>query len=254
MRPGSGWSAPRATSEGTADTLDTLAEIALDDADAGKRAVFAREAMTIAGRRLPLGPARRDDHPGPGARRGSISRRGPADPGQRPRVSDRIGQTLAMAQCLRVGGCLAVGRGRRRGSRSGCSRPPRPGPLARRDDEPVEQDLAAGLAEARAALGERADRQWTLGAGMPLPRCATGWTSWSRTADGALARAGARSPPAGLAPLGPEQVAPRRGRPPTPADRGRHRQRDRSVRRISGRGGSAPLLSSSRKQDSSRAR
>ena len=104
---------------------------------------------------------RRSPWPGPPSLRGDL-----ADAGRRLgralELSDRLGQTFAVAQCLRVGGCLAAARGRAdpavRLFAAAQALSPSPGG----GDVPPEQDLAAGLAEARAALGEQAARRaWT---------------------------------------------------------------------------------------------
>ena len=155
--------------DGTADTLNTLAEIALDDADAETARAFASEAIGIAGQRLP--PVARDatitlaraalvD----GDLAEAAHRLGEALP-----LSERLGQTLAIAQCLRAGACLAFAQGDADGAvllfaaAHVVSPPPGGGEV------PFEQDFAAALAEARAALGDQgAHRAWTLGSGLPL--------------------------------------------------------------------------------------
>ena len=84
-------------------------------------------------------------------------------------LSDRLGQSFAVAQCLRVGGCLAAARGDddtavRLFAAAHVVAPP-PGGA----DQPPEHHLAAGLAEARLALGDKAaGRAWTIGGGLPL--------------------------------------------------------------------------------------
>ncbi len=83
--------------------------------------------------------------------------------------SDRLGQAFAVAQCLRVGGCLAAAHGEPdravRLFAAAQSLSPSPGG----GDVPPEQDLAATLVEARTTLGEQAARRaWTLGSGLPL--------------------------------------------------------------------------------------
>jgi predicted ATPase/DNA-binding SARP family transcriptional activator len=155
--------------DGTADTLNTLAEIALDEADAETARAFASEAIGIAGQRLP--PVARDatitlaraalvD----GDLAEAAHRLGEALP-----LSERLGQTLAIAQCLRAGACLAFAQGDADGAvllfaaAHVVSPPPGGGEV------PFEQDFAAALAEARAALGDQgARRAWTLGSGLPL--------------------------------------------------------------------------------------
>ncbi len=153
----------------TADVLNTLAEIALDDGDGETARTFAAEAFTIAGRLRPTI-----------ARDTSITlARAAFVLGDLPEVgrrlaealdrSDRLGQSLAVAQCLRVGGCLAAARGEPgtavRLFAAAQTLSPAPGGR----DVPPEQDLAAALEEARASLGEQAARSaWTLGSGLPL--------------------------------------------------------------------------------------
>jgi predicted ATPase/DNA-binding SARP family transcriptional activator len=154
--------------DGTADTLGTLAEIALDDGDVETARTFAAEALAIAGSRMP-----------PVARDATITlarialqqvdlHEAAAQLGAALDLSDRTGQSLAVAQCLRVGGCLAAAQGdaaaavRLFAAAHVVSPPPGGG------DVPLEQDLAAGLAEARTALGGQAGTAWTLGTGLPL--------------------------------------------------------------------------------------
>ena len=155
--------------EGTADTLNTLAEIALDDADGETARAFAGEAVGIAGHRLPavtrdatITLARAALVEGDLAE--SARRLGEALP-----LSERLGQSLAVAQCLRVGGCLALARADAEGAvrlfaaAHVVSPPPGGGEV------PFEQDFAAALTEARATLGDQAaSRAWTLGSGLPL--------------------------------------------------------------------------------------
>ena len=84
-------------------------------------------------------------------------------------LSERLGQTLAIAQCLRAGACLAFAQGDADGAvllfaaAHVVSPPPGGGEV------PFEQDFAAALTEARGALGDQgARRAWTLGSGLPL--------------------------------------------------------------------------------------
>ena len=97
--------------DGTADTLGILAEIALDDADGETAAAFASEALAIAATRLP--PVARDATitlARIALLRGDLPEAG-RQVGVALELSDRLGQGLAVAQCLRVGACLAVARG-----------------------------------------------------------------------------------------------------------------------------------------------
>ena len=96
----------------TADVLNTLAEIALDDGDGEGAHAFAVEALGVAGQRLPTVARDAGDH-----RWRALPSSEAMSPMARRRLaealdqSDRLGQTLAVAQCLRVGGCVAAARG-----------------------------------------------------------------------------------------------------------------------------------------------
>ena len=152
-----------------ADTLNTLAEIALDEADAATARAYAAESVVIAGSALILE-----------ARDATITlARAAAVEGDAEAtadhlcaalaLADRTGQSLALAQCLRVGGCLAVLTGdpviavRAFAAAQEVSASPSG------TDEPIEADLAARLAEAKAAI-EAADfrREWLLGRSLPV--------------------------------------------------------------------------------------
>ena len=172
----------------TADVLNTLAEIALDDGDGEGAHAFAVEAL--------------------GDRRSNACRPWRATPRSRWRAlpsseamspmaarrlaealdqSDRLGQTLAVAQCLRVGGCLAAARGEA-DTAVGCSRRRRRlSPSPGGGDVPPEQDLAAALAEARTLAG-RTGCPARLDAGLracPSPRSAAQLTLSSCSAGSA---------------------------------------------------------------------
>ena len=151
-----------------ADTLNTLAEIALDEADAATARAYATESVLIAGSALTL-EAR--DAAITLARAAAVDG-DPETAGGHLRaalqLADRTGQSLALAQCLRVGGCLAVltedpvTAVRAFASAQQVSASPSG------TDEPIEADLAARLAEARTALGEaRFHREWELGGMLP---------------------------------------------------------------------------------------
>jgi len=74
-----------------------------------------------------------------------------------------------VAQCLRVGGVLAVGAGRPELAVRLCAAAQTLSPSPNGTDVPVEHDLAAALETARGQLGERkAAREWTLGSGAPV--------------------------------------------------------------------------------------
>ncbi len=156
--------------DGTADTLGILAEIALDDADGETAAAFASEALAIAATLLP--PVARDATitlARIALLRGDLPEAG-RQVGVALELSDRLGQGLAVAQCLRVGACLAVARGEAATAARLFAAAHVVSPTPGAGETPFEQDLAAGLGEARAALGEEAFRHaWLLGAGLPLP-------------------------------------------------------------------------------------
>jgi hypothetical protein len=156
--------------DGTADTLGILAEIALDDADDETAAAFASEALAIAATRLP--PVARDATitlARIALLRGDLPEAG-RQVGVALELSDRLGQGLAVAQCLRVGACLAAARGEAATAARLFAAAHVVSPTPGGGETPFEQDLAAGLGEARAALGEEAFRRaWLLGAGLPLP-------------------------------------------------------------------------------------
>ena len=151
-----------------ADTLNTLAEIALDDADAATARAYATESVLIAGSALTL-EAR--DAAITLARAAAVDG-DPETAGAHLRaalqLADRTGQSLALAQCLRVGGCLAVltedpvTAVRAFASAQQVSASPSG------TDVPIEADLASRLAEARTALGEDGfQREWELGCTLP---------------------------------------------------------------------------------------
>jgi predicted ATPase/DNA-binding SARP family transcriptional activator len=152
----------------TADTYNTLAEIALDDGDPRKAATYAGECVTLAEGRLPLvmrdatitlARATAGQGDVDGARRIL---------GEAVRESYRIGQTLAIAQCARLGGVLAFGEDDADLALRLFAAAQTLAPSPRGTDEPVEADFAAALGEARAALADRAKESWELGASMPL--------------------------------------------------------------------------------------
>ena len=133
-----------------ADTLNTLAEIALDDGDGATARAYADESVSIAGTGLPL-EAR--DATITLARAAALEGDPVAAASQLRRafdLADRTGQSLALAQCLRSGGCVAVlvgdpGTGVRAFSAAQVVSPSPSG-----TDEPIEGDFAA-----RAGAGPR---------------------------------------------------------------------------------------------------
>ena len=153
----------------TADVLNSLAEIALDDGDGDTARAFAVEALGVAGQRLPT--VVRDANIT--LARAALAQGDLVEAGSRLTEaldqSDRLGQTFAVAQCLRVGGGVAAARGeadtavRLFAAAQSLSASPGGG------DVPPDHDLAAALTEARASLSEQAARTaWTLGSGLPL--------------------------------------------------------------------------------------
>ncbi len=151
-----------------ADTLNTLAEIALDDADAASARAYASESVSIAGAALPL---ERRDATISLARAAAVE----SDPGALAghlrtafELADRTGQALAVAQCLRVGGCLAVLADDPALAVRAFAAAQRLSPSPSGTDDPIEADLVARLSQARAALGADASREWTLGSTLPV--------------------------------------------------------------------------------------
>ena len=163
-----------------ADTLNTLAEIALDDADAATARAYAAESVVIAGSALPLE-----------ARDATITLARAAAVDGDPETTaahlraaldaGRPDRTVACPGAVSAGrGCLAVLIGdpvtavRAFASAQEVSR------FASGTDEPIEADLAARLAEARAALeGRGFRREWRVGPNAPGSRpCAPRSKPW----------------------------------------------------------------------------
>ena len=156
-----------------ADTLNTLAEIALDEADAATARAYASESLVIAGSALILEArdatitlaraAAVDDDPA----RTALHLRAALG------LADRTGQSLALAQCLRVGGCLAVLRKHPEAAVRAFAAAQEVSPSPSGSDEPIEADFAARLGEARSAIGEDGfRREWQLGRSLPAELCA----------------------------------------------------------------------------------
>jgi predicted ATPase/DNA-binding SARP family transcriptional activator len=152
-----------------ADTLNTLAEIALDDADAATARTYASESVVIAGSALPL-EAR--DATITLARAACVDgdfETAAAHLRTALTLADRTGQSLALAQCLRVGGCLGVLNKDPVTAVRAFASAQTVSPSPSGTDEPIEADLVARLAEARSALGEDDfRREWQLGRTLPV--------------------------------------------------------------------------------------
>ena len=152
-----------------ADTLNTLAEIALDDADAATARAYASESLVIAGSALILE-----------ARDATITLARAAAVDGEPKeaavhlraalgLADRTGQSLALAQCLRVGGCLAVLKGDPVTAVRAFAAAQEVSPSPSGTDEPIEADFTSRLGEARSAVGEDGHRrEWLLGRSLPV--------------------------------------------------------------------------------------
>ena len=226
----------------TADVLNTLAEIALDDGDADTARAFAVEALGVAGQRLPT--VVRDASIT--LARAALAQGDLVEAGRRLAEaldqSDRLGQTFAVAQCLRVGGGVAAARGeadtavRLFAAAQSLSASPGGG------DVPPDQDLAAALTEARASLSEQAARTaWTLGVRPPARERAGPAGRRARPGQ----RGALRASVAACRSL--VHSAPNRSRPDGSAAHSKEAGVAGSgskLSRTSGRSGSAPLFSS----------
>jgi predicted ATPase/DNA-binding SARP family transcriptional activator len=155
----------------TADALSTLAEIALDEADAGTARAYAEEALAIA---HPVLPMEARDALVVLAR--AAVAEGDLESGARTvtdalEAAEKIGQTFAIGQCFRVAGSIAAARGRAAEAVRLYAAAQRLAPSPNGTDDPVEGDLAGGLDLARSTLGaEAAVREWTLGTSLPVER------------------------------------------------------------------------------------
>jgi predicted ATPase len=153
----------------TADALNTLAEIAIDDGDPQKARRYAEESLALAGHRFPL------EH-----RDASITAARTAVALDDRKVagryladalaeSGRHGQSLATSQCLRVAGELAESGGDPALAVRLFAAAQAVSPSPTGTDEPPEVDFSAALERARAALEPAAaEREWTLGGALPL--------------------------------------------------------------------------------------
>jgi predicted ATPase/DNA-binding SARP family transcriptional activator len=152
-----------------ADTLNTLAEIALDDADAATACSYATEAVLIAGSALI--PEARDATIT--LARAAAVEGDPVTTAAHLRaafdLAEQTGQSLALAQCLRVGGCLAVLSEDPTSAVRAFAAAQHVSASPSGTDVPIEADFAARLAEARADLGEQQfGREWELGRTLPV--------------------------------------------------------------------------------------
>lgn len=152
-----------------ADTLNTLAEIALDEDDAATASAYAEESRSIAGKALPL--EARDATIT--LARAAVVEHDLAAARERLTegfaLADRTGQSLAVAQCLRVAACLAdlEGRPELAVRAFSCAQALSPSPSG--TDDPIEGDLRRHLDAARDRLGPSASgRAWLLGRTLPV--------------------------------------------------------------------------------------
>jgi predicted ATPase len=153
----------------TADQLNTLAEIALDEDDADKARRYAEESLAISADHFPL--QHRDATITLARATAVMKDRAAAGRllADALALSGRHGQSLATAQCLRVAGVLAETGGAPALAVRLFAAAHALSPSPTGTDDPPEVDLAAALGRARAALDEReVEREWTLGGALPL--------------------------------------------------------------------------------------
>ena len=153
----------------TADALNTLAEIALDDEDLDKARRYAEESLVLAGDRFPL--ERRDATITLARAHAALGDTVAAGRvlGDALAASGALGQALATAQCLRVAGVLAEAGGEPALAVRLFAAAQSLSPSVTGTDDPPEADFSAALERARAALDERElEREWTLGGALPL--------------------------------------------------------------------------------------
>ena len=153
----------------TADALGTLAEVALDEADVGRRALVrrgvarhrpARRCPWRRAWRWPCWPARPSSRATSPVPRSTLRRAFAA--------AEKIGQRLMLAQCYRVAGALAAARGSAAEAVRLYAAAQRLSPSPSGTDDPVEADLLGGLETARSSLaGDVVEREWTLGTSLP---------------------------------------------------------------------------------------
>ncbi len=153
----------------TADQLNTLAEIALDEQDPDKARRYAEESLAISAEHFPL---QHRDATITLARASAVLHDRPAAGrllADALAASGRHGQALATAQCLRVAGVLAEAGGVPALAIRLFAAAQTLSPVPTRNGDPPEVDLAAALHRARAALDDREqEREWTLGGALPL--------------------------------------------------------------------------------------
>ncbi len=155
----------------TAEALSTLAEIALDEADASTARAYADEALAIAHPVLPMEARDALVVLARAAVADGDLEGGAKTVAEALEAAERIGQTFAIGQCFRVAGSIAAARGQAAESVRLYAAAQRLAPSPSGTDEPVEGDLAGGLELARGTLGaEAAGREWTLGTSLPLER------------------------------------------------------------------------------------
>ena len=152
----------------TSDALNILAEIALDESDPSGARTYAEASLEIADPALPMEArealislARADVAVGELNQAAATLQRA-------FEAADRIGQTLAIAQCFRVAACIAAARGESANAVRLFASAQKISPSPNGTDEPVEGDFAGGLDAARAELGADAfAREWTIGTSLP---------------------------------------------------------------------------------------
>ena len=153
----------------TADTLNTLAEIAIDEEDGQKARRYAEESLVLAADRLPV--ERREATITLARAHAVLGDRETAGRllGDAVAASGETGQSMAVAQCLRLAAVLAGGGGDPALAVRLFSAAEALSPSVGGADEPLGVDNTAALAAARVALEERAaEREWALGGALPL--------------------------------------------------------------------------------------
>jgi tetratricopeptide (TPR) repeat protein len=151
-----------------ADTLNTLAEIALDEGELETATALADESLALS---LGIMPPEARDALITLARACAANRDLDAARARLASALDlceQTGQTLGVSQCLRVGGCIAVAEGDARSAVRLFAAAHAVQPSLSGTEEPVEADLAACLAAARSALSAAMQQtEWSLGLSLP---------------------------------------------------------------------------------------